>query len=82
MQLNMELGSQHYEKLRQLQHTVGKDLRSVVELAIDELYARRQVAVGADALAILRQNGVVGCLHDESDLSEKYKEKLDWSNKS
>lgn len=82
MELNTELGSQHYEKLRQLQRTVGKDLRSVLELAIDELYARHQVAVGADALAILRRNGVVGCLHDDIDLSEKYKEKLDWSDKS
>lgn len=82
MELNTELGSQQYEKLRQLQRPVGKDLRSVVELAIDELYARHQIAVGADALAILRKNGVVGCLHDESGLSEKYKEKLDWSNKS
>lgn len=43
--------------------------------------ARHQIAVGADALAILRKNGVVGCLHDDSDLSEKYKEKLDWSGK-
>lgn len=50
-------------------------------LAIDELYARHQIAVGADALAILRKNGVVGCRHDDIDLSEKYKEKLDWSNK-
>lgn len=82
MELNTELGSQQYEKLRQLQRTVGKDLRSVLELAIDELYARHQIAVGADALAILRKNGVIGCLQDESDLSEKYKEKLDWSNKS
>jgi hypothetical protein len=52
------------------------------KLAIDELYAHHQIAVGADALAILRKNGVVGCLHDDSDLSEKYKEKLDWSSKS
>jgi len=82
MELNTELGSRQYEKLRQLQRTVGKDLRSVLELAIDELYARRHIAVGSDALAILRKNGVVGCLHDDSDLSENYKEKLDWSDKS
>ncbi len=46
-----------------------------------EKYTRHQIAVGADALAILRKNGVVSCLHDDIDLSEKYKEKLDWSSK-
>jgi hypothetical protein len=34
MELNTELGSQQYEKLRQLQRTVGKDLRSVLELPL------------------------------------------------
>lgn len=81
MQLNLELGNRHYEKLQQLQHTVGKDARTVLELAIDELYARHQVAVGPDALKILRKNGMVGCLHGGSNLSENYKNELDWSNK-
>lgn len=81
MQLNLELGNRHYEKLQQLQHTVGKDARTVLELAIDELYARHQVAVGADAFEILRRNGLIGCLHGDSSLSENYKKELDWSNK-
>jgi hypothetical protein len=55
----------------------GKEYREVKQqLEKLEKYARHQIAVGADALAILRKNGVVGCLHDDSDLSEKYKEKL------
>ncbi len=81
MQLNTELGSRHYEKLQQLQRTAGKDLRTLLELAIDELYARHQTAVGADALEILRKNGVVGCMHDDSDLSKNYKKELNWSSK-
>lgn len=71
MQLNLELGNRHYEKLQQLQHTVGKDARTVLELAIDELYARHQVAVGPDALEIFRKNGFVACGHFEAGLPEK-----------
>ena len=59
---------------------LGMESDKEAQVKIEE-YARHQVAVGADALAILRRNEVVGCLHDDCDLSEKYKEKLDWSNK-
>jgi hypothetical protein len=31
---------------------------------------QREVAVGADALEILRRNGVIGCLHGGENLSE------------
>ncbi|MGB5686112.1 MAG: hypothetical protein WBM35_09880 [Candidatus Electrothrix sp.] len=47
MQINTELGSRNYENLQQLQRTAGKDFRTLLELAIDELYARHQPAVGA-----------------------------------
>jgi hypothetical protein len=81
MQINTELDAQHYEKLQQLQRTTGKDLRAVLESAIDELYARHKVAVGRDALAILRNNGFIGCMHGDGRLSQDYKQKLDWSHK-
>jgi hypothetical protein len=34
------------------------------------------IAVGAQALEILQRNGFVGCLHEEDDLSVRYKEEL------
>jgi Protein of unknown function (DUF2281) len=38
--------------------------------------------VGAQALEILQRNGFVGCLHEEDDLSVRYKEELDWNHKA
>jgi Protein of unknown function (DUF2281) len=38
--------------------------------------------VGAQALEILQRNGFVGCLHEEDDLSVRYKEELDWKHKA
>lgn len=35
-----------------------------------------ETAVGAQALEILQRNGFVGCLHEEDDLSVRYKEEL------
>ena len=81
MQITTELDTIHYEKLQQLKQTMGKNLRALLEFAIDDLYARHQVAVGSDALAILRKNNLVGCLHDDSHLSQNYKQELDWSHK-
>jgi len=81
MQINMELSDQHYEKLQQLQRAIGKDFRTLLELAIDDLYARHKIAVGRDALTILRKNGFIGCLHGNGRLSEDYKQELDWKHK-
>ena len=41
-----------------------------------------ETAVGAQALEILQRNGFVGCLHEEEDLSVRYKEELDWNDKA
>jgi len=81
MHINTELDAPHYEKLQQLQRAMGKDLRGLLEFAIDELYARHKVAVGRDALAILQNNGFIGCLHGDGNLSQNYKQELDWSHK-
>ncbi len=42
---------------------------------------QKEVSVGLDALKIFQQNNFIGCLHEESDLSVSYKQKLDWSDK-
>jgi Protein of unknown function (DUF2281) len=41
-----------------------------------------ETAVGAKALEILQRNSFVGCLHEEDDLSVRYKEELDWNHKA
>ncbi len=61
--------------------TQKETLRSHPAFAIDELCARHNVATGSDALAILRKNGFIGCLHGDGRLSQDYKQKLDWSHK-
>ncbi|MDM8564847.1 hypothetical protein QUF74_04260 [Candidatus Halobeggiatoa sp. HSG11] len=81
MQINTELDTQHYEKLQQLQRIMGKNLRTLLELAIDDLYARHNVSVGHDALTILQKNNFIGCLHGDGKLSQNYKQELDWSGK-
>lgn len=81
MQINTELDAQHYEKLQQLQQLMGKNLRTLLEFAIDDLYARHHVAVGHDVLEILRENNFVGCLHGDGKLSQNYKQVLDWEHK-
>ena len=73
MKINMELGVSHYEKLQHLQRAAGKDIRTLLETAIDYLYARHISATGYDALNILRENGFVGCLTDSPNLSEDYR---------
>lgn len=81
MQINTELDSRHYEKLRQLQCTMGKDLSTLLAFAIDDLYARHTVATGHEALAIFRQNGFIGCLRGDGQLSQNYKKELNLNDK-
>ena len=81
MYIEVELDDQHYEKLRILQQATGRDAGAVLQRAIDELFAREQTAIGADALRILRKNGFVGCLHGDGSLSQDYKKELDWGHK-
>ncbi len=44
-------------------------------------FSRSAIAIGPGALAILQNNGFIGSLQDEPQLSTQYKEKLDWSHK-
>lgn len=81
MQIKTELDDQHYEKLQQLQKIMGKNLTALLELAIDDLYARPKVSIGHDALMILRENHFIGCLPGEGNLSQNYKQELDWNHK-
>ncbi len=81
MQIIAELDLQHHQKIRQLQKILGENIATVLEIAIDELYARHQTAIGEKAKQIFQRNGFIGCLHEENDLSLNYKCELDWSNK-
>jgi hypothetical protein len=50
MQITTELDTIYYEKLQQLQQAMGKNLRTLLEIAIDDLYARHKVLIIADSL--------------------------------
>jgi hypothetical protein len=52
------------------------------QLTEDKSVPPQLVLVGAQALEILQRNGFVGCLHEEDDLSVRYKEELDWNHKA
>jgi hypothetical protein len=49
---------------------------TIMEELNEVLGPKTAVAVGAQALEILQRNGFVGCLHEEDDLSVRYKEEL------
>ncbi len=81
MQIHTELDDQHYLKLQQLQSLLDKDINQLLSAAIDHLYNQHNIAVGSEALTILNKNGFVGCLQDDAELSQQYKERLDWGHK-
>ena len=81
MQITAELDAQHVQRIQQLHKILGKNIQTLLELAIDELYTRHQVASGTAAREIFQRQGFIGCLHEESNLSSQYKQVLDWSDK-
>lgn len=81
MQITAELDAPHAYKIQQLHQQLGKNIPTLLELAIDELYARHQVACGKEVREIFQRHGFIGCLHEENQFSSQYKQALDWSHK-
>jgi len=82
MQITAELDSQHLEKLHTLEKSLKKNTSELIALAIDEIYNTKNTPTeGERVLAILQKTGYLGSLPDVSDLSENYKDYLDWSDK-
>ena len=82
MQITAELDSQHLEKLQTLEKTLKKSTSELIAFAIDEIYSTKNTPTeGARVLAILQKTGFLGSMPDTADLSENYKNHLDWSEK-
>lgn len=85
MQITAELDSQHLEKLHELEKTLRKSTSELLSLAIDEIYqrqARPLPSEGQKAYQIVQQTGFIGSLAGDGDLSESYKDHLDWGDKT
>ncbi len=84
MQITIELDQQHIEKLHEQERKLKKTVSELITLAIDEIYSKKEaqaVTEGQKVLDILKHTGYLGGLPDKSDLSENYKDYLDWSDK-
>ena len=85
MQITAELDNQHLEKLHQLEKTLRKNTSELISLAIDEIYLRQvdsPMSKGQKAYQIMQQTGFIGSMAGDGNLSENYKEILDWSDKT
>jgi hypothetical protein len=82
MQITAELDSQHLEKLHMLEKSLKKNTSELIALAIDEIYNTKNTPTeGERVLAILQKTGYLGSMPDVADLSENYKDYLDWGDK-
>jgi len=82
MQITAELDNQHLKKLHTLEKSLKKSTSELIAFAIDEIYNNKESQTeGQRVLDILQKTGFLGSMPDISDLSENYKEHLDWSDK-
>ena len=82
MQITVELDSQHLDKLRALETSLKINTSELIALAIDEVCTKNTANSDAqNAYQLMQQSGFIGCLEDDGNLSENYKDYLDWSPK-
>jgi len=82
MQITAELDTQHLEKLQTLEKTLKKNTSELIALAIDEVFSKNTTKTeGQNAYELMQQSGFIGCVESDENLSENYKDHLDWSHK-
>jgi hypothetical protein len=82
MQITAELDSQHLEKLHLLERTLKKNTSELISFAIDEIFTKNSSKTeGQNAYELMLQSGFIGSIEDGENLSENYKDYLDWSHK-
>jgi len=82
MQITAELDNQHIEKLQALEKTLKKNTSELISFAIDEVFTKNVAKTeGQNAYQLMQQSGFIGCVELDENLSEDYKDKLDWSHK-
>jgi DNA primase len=74
MYLNIELNSEYESKLVYVQQrTDQKDLKAVIEAAID-IYYQQLEPTRKTALQLLTESGFIGCVEADENLSTNYKQ--------
>ena len=82
MQITAELDSQHLEKLHLLESTLKKNTSELIAFAIDEIFTKNSSKTeGQNAYELMLQSGFIGSMEDGENLSENYKDYLDWNHK-
>ena len=82
MQITAELDNQHIEKLQALEKTLKKNTSELISFAIDEIFTTNVAkSEGSNAYQLMLQSGFIGCVEMDENLSENYKDTLDWSHK-
>ena len=82
MQITAELDSQHLEKLQALEKQLQQNTSEFIAWAIDKIYQEKNsLTEGQTAYQLMQQSGFIGCVELNENLSENYKEHLDWSHK-
>ncbi len=82
MQITAELDSQHLEKLQTLETQLQQNTSEFIAWAIDKIYQEKNSPTeGQTAYQLMQQSGFIGCVELNENLSENYKEHLDWNHK-
>jgi len=84
MQVTTEIDLQHLEKLQELEKSLRKNTAELISLAIDEIYNKQkktELNDGHKAYKIMEQSGFIGSIEGDGNLSENYKDQLDWNHK-
>ena len=84
MQITAEIDIKHIDKLHELEKSLRKNTSELISLAIDEIYNKQKSTErneGQKAYQIMQQSGFIGSIEGDGNLSENYKEQLDWNHK-
>jgi len=82
MQIIAELDRQHLEKLQTLESLLKKNTSELLAFAIDEIFSKNTTKTeGQTAYQLMQQSGFIGCVELNENLSENYKDILNWNHK-
>jgi len=82
MQITIDLDKQHIQRLHEQEGKLKKSISELVTLAIDEAFPKKiEQTEGEKSYQLMLQSGFIGCVENHENLSENYKEYLDWSHK-
>lgn len=81
MQITIELDEQLIEKLHEQESKLKKNISELIALAVDKTFTKPVPTEGEKLLGILKNTGYLASMPDDENLSENYKEHLNWGDK-